>query len=61
MVKLVLNGKKKYNEQDIKIVRDLANELKGQNEHLKILELEMKKRGYNISRKIIKKILEDKY
>jgi DNA mismatch repair protein MutS len=55
------NSKKKYNENDIKIIKDLSNELKEHKDYMKILELELVKKGYKISRGIIKKILENTY
>ena len=54
-------SKKKYNENDIKIIKELASELKDHKQFSKIMILELKKKDINISPKILQKICNDEY
>ena len=54
-------SKKKYNENDIKIIKELACELKDHKQFSKIMILELKKKDINISSKILQKICNDEY
>lgn len=55
------NSKKKYNELQINIIKNLALELKDQKQYMKVLILELKKRDINISAKTITKICSGNY
>jgi len=55
------NTKKKYNEDQINIIKNLANELKDQKQYMKTLISELKKKNINISPKIVLKICNNTY
>ena len=54
-------AKKKYNDEQINIIKNLSNELKNQKQHMKILITELKKQDINISQKTIVKICNGEY
>lgn len=54
-------SKKKYNEEQINIIKNLANELKDQKQYMKTLIIELKKKDINISQKTISKICNNIY
>ena len=54
-------NRKKYNESDIKIIKDLAKELKDQKQFMKVLITELKKKGITISAITINKICNNEY
>jgi len=53
--------KKKFNEEQIKIIKDLALELKDQQQFCKIMIKELKKKDINISSTILNKICNNLY
>jgi len=54
-------SKKKYNENQISIIKNLANELKDQKQYMKTLICELKKKDINISPKTVLKICNNTY
>jgi len=55
------NNRKKYNEEQINIIKKMAYDLKDQKQYMKILIMELNKININISSKTISKILNDEY
>jgi DNA mismatch repair protein MutS len=55
------NGKKKYDDEKINIIKSLANELKDQKQFMKIILMELKKRDIIISAKTVNKICNNEY
>ena len=55
------NGKKKYNDEKIKIIKNLALKLKDQKQFMKIMLMELKKQNIIISAKTVNKICNDEY
>lgn len=53
--------RKKYNEEQIVMIKEMANTLKDNKEYIKILKYELKKKNITISSKILNKILADDY
>ena len=56
-----VGGKKKYGKEVIEVIQSLYEELKTQKESMKVLGLELKKRGINISSRILGKIIKGEY
>lgn len=56
-----INNRKKYNEEQINIIKNMASQLKEHKQFMKILILELNKININISSKTINKILSDEY
>jgi DNA mismatch repair protein MutS len=56
-----IKKKRKYNHQQIKLIKDLSIELKDQKQYMKILLNELKKHNINTSAKTIDKIIKDNY
>ena len=54
-------SKKKYNENQISVIKNLANELKDQKQYMKTLICELKKKDINISPKTVLKICNNTY
>jgi DNA mismatch repair protein MutS len=54
-------GKKKYNEEQIKVIKELAEELKDQKQFMKVLLHELKKKDINISAQTVNKIFSNSY
>ena len=54
-------SKKKYNSNQVEIIKNLANKFKGQKQYMKILINELKNIDINISAKTINKILNGEY
>jgi DNA mismatch repair protein MutS len=54
-------GKKKYNEEQIKMIKELAEELKDQKQFMKVLLYELKKKNINISAQTVNKICNGTY
>jgi len=54
-------SKKKFNEEQIKVIKDLALELKDQQQFCKIMIKELKKKDINISQSILNKICNNNY
>ena len=54
-------SRKKYNNEQIIMIKDLANTLKDNKEYIKILKYELKKKNITISNKILNKILNNDY
>jgi DNA mismatch repair protein MutS len=55
------NGKKKYNDEKINIIKNLALKLKDQKQFMKIMLMELKKQNIIISAKTVNKICNDEY
>jgi DNA mismatch repair protein MutS len=55
------NGKKKYDDEKINIIKTLANELKDQKQFMKIMLIELKKQNIIISAKTVNKICNGEY
>jgi DNA mismatch repair protein MutS len=55
------NKNKKYNEEQINFIKNLAEELKDQKQFMKILLLELKKQNIVISAKTVNKICDNTY
>ena len=53
--------KKKYNEEQIKVIKELAEELKDQKQFMKVLLYELKKKDINISVQTVNKIFNNNY
>jgi DNA mismatch repair protein MutS len=53
--------KKKYNEHDIKTVKEYGEKLKGLHDFMKVMKIELKKVGLNMGNIIIQKILDGNY
>ena len=53
--------KKKYNEEHIKVIKELAEELKDQKQFMKVLLYELKKKDINISVQTVNKICNGTY
>ncbi len=54
-------SRKKYNEEQILIIKDLSNKLKDNKEYLKVLKSELKKKDIVISSKVLNMIINDTY
>jgi DNA mismatch repair protein MutS len=54
-------GKKKYNEEQVKMIKELAEELKDQKQFMKVLLHELKKKDINISAQTVNKICNGSY
>jgi len=53
--------RKKYNNEQIVMIKEMANTLKDNKEYIKILKYELNKKNINISPRILNKILNDDY
>ena len=53
--------KKKYNEIQIKMIKELVDELKDHQNQMKVALLELKKKNINISSQTLKKIITETY
>lgn len=54
-------SRKKYDSEQILIIKDLANTLKDNKEYLKVLKFELKKRDIIVSLKVLNMIINDTY
>ena len=54
-------SKKKYNEEQINLIKKMSDELKDQKQHMKILLLELKKKNIIISSKTVNQICNNTY
>ena len=57
----IKKSKKKYNETQIKMIKELVDELKDHQNQMKVALLELKKKNINISSQTLKKIINEKY
>jgi len=57
----IKKSKKKYNSNQVEIIKNLANKFKDQKQYMKILINELKNVDINIAAKTINKILNDEY
>ena len=55
------NGKKKYNDEQIKIIMSVVDKSKGQIESIKYIRTELKKIDINISRQTLTRIIKNIY
>jgi DNA mismatch repair protein MutS len=53
--------KKKYDEEKIQLIKELANEFKDHKQFIKVLQIELKKIDITIGEKTIKKIINNTY
>ena len=57
----IKKGKRKYNDDQIKLIKDLFNEMKDHQHQMKNTLLELKKKNINISSQTLKKIVNEIY
>ena len=57
----IKKGKRKYDDNQIKLIKDLFNEMKDHQHQMKITLLELKKKNINISSQTLKKIVNEIY
>ena len=57
----IKKGKRKYNDDQIKLIKDLFNEMKDHQHQMKNTLLELKKKNINISSQTLRKIISETY